>query len=187
MKGKWVLLSLAMLVLLSLLSSCRISFTAAKENQPHKPQNIMMDASVSFKPHQIIIRGDTDLPQGSVLYIMLKPYDETVSLEEIQTYQVEPEDIALASTAKVGKEGSIELTVLKWPDPNKRYRLDLMFIPDNQPEDIKLGENLITNEDYIEISENGKTLTGLLLYVNVLKEDEVIGGTMDFIPKHSTP
>ncbi|UXH46049.1 hypothetical protein N5C46_08390 [Rossellomorea vietnamensis] len=187
MKVKWLLIGLGMLVLFSLLAGCRITFTTAKEEKPRNPKNMMINASVSFKPHQIIIRGNTDLPPDSVLYIMLKPYEDTVSLEEIQTYQVEPEDIAVASTAKVEKDGSIELTILKWPDPNKRYRLDLMFIPDKQPEEIKLGENLKNNESYIEISENGKTLTGLLLYVNVFKEDETVGGTMDFILKQNTP
>jgi hypothetical protein len=192
MKAKWLLFGLGMWVLLSLLSGCRVIFKeeASVNEKQVKPQKVMLNASVTLKSQKIIIRGDSSLPSGSVLYVMLKPYDENAPLEEIEPYQVEPDDIAVASAiAKVDKEGSIELTVLKRPDPSQRYRLDLMFIPDKQPKDIKLGENLKNNESYTKIHENGKTLSGLLMYVNIFKEDEFFGDniTMDFIPKQNRP
>ncbi|MGM0842904.1 MAG: hypothetical protein ACQEWE_19385 [Bacillota bacterium] len=191
MKAKWLLFGLGMWTLLSLLSGCRIVFTeeaSVKEEKPVKPQKVMLNATVTLKSQKIIIRGDSSLPPGSVLYVMLKPYDETAPREEIEPYQVEPDDVAVTSAvAKVDKEGSIELTVLKRPDPSQRYRLDLMFIPDKQPKDIKLGENLKNNESYTNIQENGKTLSGLLLHVNIFKEDEFFGDniTLDFIPKQN--
>ncbi|RBP03393.1 hypothetical protein [Rossellomorea aquimaris] len=191
MKAKFLLFGLGMSILLGLLTGCRVVFTeeaSLKEEKPVKPQKVMLNASVTLKSQKIIIRGDSSLPSGSVLYVMLKPYDENATREEIEPYLVEPDDVAVTSeVAKVDKEGSIELTVLKRPDPSQRYRLDLMFIPDKQPKDIKLGENLKNNESYTKIQENGKTLSGLLLHVNIFKEDEFFGDniTMDFIPKQN--
>ncbi|MCA1060686.1 hypothetical protein LCL96_17250 [Rossellomorea aquimaris] len=122
--------------------------------------------------------------------LALKPYNDDTPREEIEPYLIEPEDnVVTFSTTKVNDDGSLELTVMKRPDSNKRYRLDLLFIPDKQPEDVNLEEKIDDTEGFTSLQVDGKTVTGMLLHVNIFKEDEVFGDniTMDFIPKQNTP
>ncbi|PFA63259.1 hypothetical protein CN378_19785 [Bacillus sp. AFS015802] len=190
-KTKFLILGVSMIICLTLLTGCRVILTQeAAEEKPIKPQIVKIDATVNLKSQKIIVRGNTTLPPGTSLELRLKPYSDSATREEIEPYSIDPEDTVMASAgAKVMEDGSIELTVLKRPDPAKRYRLDLLFRPDRQPDDVKLRENIEDSEGFASLQVDGETVTGLLMHVNIFKEDELFGDniTMDFMPKQKTP
>ncbi|WP_201716043.1 hypothetical protein [Rossellomorea arthrocnemi] len=190
-KTKFLIICVCIITVLSLLSGCRVILTReASKEKPVKPQMVKIDARVNLKSQKIIIRGNSTLPAGARLDVNLKPYSEDAPREEIEPYLVEPEETVLASaTTKVNDDGSIELTVLKRPDPGKRYRLDLLFIPSRQPEDIVFEENIEDSDGFTALTFAGETMSGLLMHVNIFKEDELFGDniTMDFIPMQKQP
>lgn len=192
-KTKYLLLCASIVTLLSLLTGCRVILTeeaTGETKKPAKPQLVKIDATVNLKSQKIIVRGNSTLPAGAIVDVRLMPYSDDAPREEIEPYLIEPEDTVMASAnTKVNEDGSIELTVLKRPDPAKRYRLDLLFIPDRQPEEVKLEENIEDSEGFTSLQVDGKTETGLLMHVNIFKEDEFFGDniSMDFIPKQNRP
>ncbi len=192
-KIKYLFLCASIVTLLSMLTGCRVVLTqeaSGEKAKPIPPQLVKIDATVNLKSQKIIIRGNTTLPAGAKLDVRLMPYSDDAPREEIEPYLIEPEDTIMASAnTKVNEDGSIELTVLKRPDPAKRYRLDLLFIPDRQPEEVKLEENIDESEGFTPLQVDGETVTGLLMNVNIFKEDEFFGDniTMEFIPKQNRP
>ncbi|MGX1265233.1 uncharacterized protein YrzB (UPF0473 family) [Rossellomorea marisflavi] len=181
-----------------LLSGCRVSFTptvheasagngmaAAPEDTQVPEDSSVITATMQVDNPKVILRGQTSLPPGTVLNVEMKPYAKEDAFEQIEAGQVEPDpQPVLTSEAIIGDNGEMELTVLRRPDNESSYRVDLMLIPDNQPEEVQSDVEEVMAEGSAPVYFNGEKRSGLLFSAIISEEEEWYGNhfTSDMKP-----
>ncbi len=181
-----------------LLSGCRVSFTptvheasagnemaAAPEDTQVPEDSSVITATMQVDNPKVILRGQTSLPPGTVLNVEMKPYAKEDAFEQIEAGQVEPDpQPVLTSEAIIGDNGEMELTVLRRPDNESSYRVDLMLIPDNQPEEVQSDVEEAMAEGSAPVYFNGEKRSGLLFSAIISEEEEWYGNhfTSDMKP-----
>ncbi len=197
MKGwrrKWIIV---MLCVIPMIAGCRVILVdeskekSEVEQVVEKPSEALkLDAKAQLFKKSLLIRGETTLPKGAVVDVQLKPYpDDATSLQIIRT-AVEPLDtIASSGTMKVKKDGTMESITMPRPSENKRYRLEIVFDPRKQNEDVQeilgsLGENLTTSIGSTPLTEESKDITTIKKYANIMKREEPDGfmAKLDLVP-----
>ena len=181
-----------------LLSGCRVSFTptvqeasagnemaAAPEDTQVPDRSELIAATMQVDNPKVILRGQTSLPPGTVLNVEMKPYAKEDAFEQIEAGQVEPDPKpVLTSEAVIGDDGEMELTVLRRPDNESSYRVDLMLIPDNQPEEVQADVEEAMADGSVPVYSNGKESSGMLFSAIISEEEEWYGNhfTSDMKP-----
>ncbi|MGF2618360.1 hypothetical protein FZC84_13380 [Rossellomorea vietnamensis] len=174
---------LACLTLLTLLAGCRVVLVdetlAEEEKAPpvvSGEEIITLDSSVQFDK-KMVVRGQTNLPEGSVLQAGLKEYPDDAAMEQIMNAEVQPlEDFILTGTGEVSEDGTF-LIVLKRGEREKRYQLTVEFLSDLQPPHIKekygeLGEKIGDSEGAYQYEKDGKTYTGIIRFAPIPKPSD---------------
>jgi len=181
-----------------LLSGCRVTFTptvqeasagnemaAAPEDTQVPDRSELIAATMQVDNPKVILRGQTSLPPGTVLNVEMKPYAKEDSFEQIEAGQVEPNaKPVLTSEAVIGDNGEMELTVLRRPHNESSYRVDLMLIPDNQPEAVQSDVEEAVTEGSAPVFFNGEESRGLRFSAIISEEEEWYGNhfTSDMKP-----
>ncbi|WP_430507805.1 hypothetical protein [Rossellomorea marisflavi] len=181
-----------------LLSGCRVSFTptvqeasagngmaAAPEDTQVPERSELIAATMQVDNPKVILRAQTSLPPGTVLNVEMKPYAKEDEFEQIEAGQVEPDPKpVLTSEAVIGDNGEMELTVLRRPDNESSYRVDLMLIPDNQPEEVQADVEEAIAEGSVPVYSNGEESSGLRFSAIISEEEEWYGNhfTSDMQP-----
>lgn len=181
-----------------LLSGCRVSFTptvqqasagngmaAATEDTQVTERSELIAATMQVDNPKVILRAQTSLPPGTVLNVEMKTYAKEDAFEQIEAGQVEPDPKpVLTSEAVIGDNGEMELTVLRRPDNESSYRVDLMLISDNQPEEVQANMEEAIAEGSVPVYSNGKESSGLLFSAIISEEEEWYGNhfTSDMKP-----
>ncbi len=177
------------------LSGCRVDlFSEEASDSPFiketgGEEKVQLDASVNLRTKSLLIRSRTTFPPGTVFDVELKEYPQEATAFNVETFSIEPkEKSVLASTMTVQEDGSVDAIVMKRPDFNTRYRLQITFNPTTQTEEVRetLGENgeNMANDTGIEEMEIDNRKTYIYRkYVNIMKRDEPFGflGEMDFL------
>lgn len=172
------------LCVIPLLNGCRVVwFEESKDEEfDYNPdKEITIDSKVQIYRNKLMIRGESNLPEGAILEFNLKPYQEEATAFQVETYAVEPEDkISASGTSKIGEGGTIEGTFVKRPDDTKRYRLEVVFDPRKQTENIQqsygpLGESIALSDGIISLTDQSIKVTVIKKYVNLLKSEEPNG------------
>ena len=99
---------------------------------------------MNLRTKSLLIRSRTTFPPDTVFDVELKEYPQEATAFNVETFSIEPkEKSVLASTMTVQEDGSVDAIVMKRPDFNTRYRLQITFNPTTQTEKVRetLGEN----------------------------------------------
>ncbi len=152
-------------------------------------EKVHLDASVNLRTKSLLIRSRTTFPPGTVFDVELKEYPKDATAFNVETFSIEPkEKSVLASTMTVQKDGSVDAIVMKRPDFNTRYRLQITFNPTTQTEEVKEtlggnGENMANDTGIEEMEIDNRKTYIYRKYVNIMKRDEPFGflGEMDFL------
>jgi hypothetical protein len=164
------------LMMLILLTGCRVVFVdkaLSEENEAPEiakgSEVITLESYVQYDPKRLILRGQTNLPQGTVLQAGLKEFPGGVEHEDVLTGKVEPlDEYVLEQEGEVDEEGSF-LIVLKRQDTSKRYQISLRFRPEIQPPEVQekygeFGEMIGSSEGNYKYDANGTPATGIAIF-----------------------
>jgi hypothetical protein len=129
-------------------------------------EGITLNSFVQYDPNRLIIRGQTNLPQGTVLQAGLQEFPGGVEHDDVINGKIEPlEEYALEEEGEVDEDSSF-LIVLKRLDTSKRYQVSLRFSPEIQPPEVQekfgaSGEMIGSSEGVYEYEVNGKPVIGI--------------------------
>ncbi|EDL65438.1 hypothetical protein [Bacillus sp. SG-1] len=174
MLKKTIKLVLFLFVLL-LLTACRVVWVDETLEQKKSPEvargkeTILLEATVQYNRNRLVIRGQTNLPEGAVIHSGVKQYPDGAEQLDVINGVIEPlDEYILEKTSETSEDGSF-LIVLERPDTEKQYQLSVRFLPELQPAAIqntygKTGENIGSSEGVFKYEANGITSTGMALY-----------------------
>lgn len=172
------------LCVIPLLNGCRVVFVEeSKDDQfAHNPdKEITLDTNVQLYRNKLLIRGESNLPVGATLEFHLKPYQDDVNTLQLEQYAIEPRNkISASGTSKIGKNEKIESIYLSRPDESKRYRLEVVFDPRNQPKEVQekfgtIGELIVYSKGITSVDEESDKVTVIKKVVNINKVVELNG------------
>ncbi|MGG4547740.1 hypothetical protein ABER02_08105 [Rossellomorea marisflavi] len=165
-RSKWLVLTILILCMLPILSGCRVvAFEGLKENEPKKKESTAKEVMVDFNPNlvllgpKMVVRGETSLPEGTVVTVQIKPFSDSVGYLSIVNEGAEPLD-----EIKDGKDVKVEKTREFGPvafpraasEQDKRFRIEALIDPRKQPEEVR---NLLgSNGEHIKDSRGMKTV-----------------------------
>ncbi|MGM0843405.1 MAG: hypothetical protein ACQEUT_00405 [Bacillota bacterium] len=166
--------------ILLLLAGCRVVLvdeTLAEEDEAPKVASgteiITIDSHVRFDK-KLVIRGQTNLPEGSIIQAGMKEYQDDATIEQVMNAAAQPsEDFILTDTSEVGEDGTF-LIVLKRGSSETRYQLVVEFLADLQPPPVQekygeFGENIGDSEGAYQYEKDGKTYTGVARFAPIPK------------------
>ncbi|MCA1065821.1 hypothetical protein QTG56_21980 [Rossellomorea sp. AcN35-11] len=167
MKSRMMITLIASVFLL--LSGCRVEMATELPERKPKPSGIRieMTGTVLLEEKQVVVEGQTDLPEDAILFAGLKEYGDYESYPRILNWQAEEgEEYVTESTGKVGKNGTFQITVDR-VDPEKRYKLEVLFNPAIQPSKVQevfgiWGENIAPTIGMTDFEYNENILTGFI-------------------------
>ncbi|WP_456272946.1 hypothetical protein [Bacillus sp. AK031] len=164
---------ITVLLVLALLTGCRVVLVdktlQAEEKAPEIAEGnevIALDGNVQYDPNRLIIRGQTNLPQGTVLQSGLQEFPGGVEHDDVLAGKVEPvEEYTLEEQGEVNEDGSF-LIVLNRQDTSKRYQVSLRFSPEIQPAEVQgkygeFGERIGSSDGVYKYEVNGTPVTGI--------------------------
>ncbi|WP_409252366.1 hypothetical protein V1502_20105 [Bacillus sp. SCS-153A] len=166
---------LTSVIVLILLTACRVVWvdeTLEKQKSPEiakGKETITLEATVQYNRNRLVIRGQTNLPEGAVIHSGVKQYPDNEEYLDVINGVVEPlDEYILEETGETSDDGSF-LIVLERPDTEKQYQLSVRFLPELQPDAIrskygKAGENIGSSEGVYEYETDGVTSTGIALF-----------------------
>ena len=167
--------TLLLLSVMVLLAGCRVVWVDETLDQKKSPEvakgkeTIILEATVQYNRNRLVIRGQTNLPEGAVIYAGVKQYPDDAEQLDVINGVIEPHDgYILEEQGETSEDGSF-LIVLERPDTEKQYQLSVQFLPELQPENIqstygKTGENIGSSEGVYEYEKDGITSTGIALF-----------------------
>jgi hypothetical protein len=135
-------------------------------------KEIMMKGSVIGLSTKIVIRGQSNLPEGAVIQAALSEDDEG-------------KIVALKETVKVDKRGNFTF-VIQRPVIERNYVLSVAFLPELQPQFIQQiygehGQQIEQSEATFTYAKDGITYRGLKLYDQILGITGTIAGQNTFL------
>ncbi|WP_141771915.1 hypothetical protein [Rossellomorea aquimaris] len=131
-------------------------------------EQINLQAHIQYDNRKIVFRGETDLPEGTILEASKMEYPIGTEPFSVEVGAADPlKETKAAEKAEVAKEGTF-LVVLK-RDPQKRYQISLQFRPELQPVPIKeiygdTGDSIGASEGLFNYEDNGTEYTGIALF-----------------------
>ncbi|XXM72471.1 hypothetical protein ACQ0QQ_00800 [Lysinibacillus sphaericus] len=144
-------------------------------------EELVFETYVHIYRNRLLIRGESNLPAGASVELNLRPYPDDSPLLKLENYAIEPEDkIAVSGIMKVGKDGEVESLFISRPDETKRYRLEAVFDPRKQNEDIQekygaSGESLPVGSGMISVIDNKRKVSMIQKVININSIDQPNG------------
>ncbi|MBH9964819.1 hypothetical protein [[Bacillus] enclensis] len=144
------------ILLLTLLTACRLDFTkdkssvremvkstdgitvleekkeeaAESSSEKKEKPTYTIEGSVTLDSTHILLKGKTDLPPEAIMYTRLLAYPKDASLKDIKAYRAKPYMKVISEDyMSVEADGSFQSTELERPDFPQRYRLDVLYSP----------------------------------------------------------
>ncbi|MFI8684751.1 hypothetical protein [Rossellomorea sp. NPDC077527] len=169
------------------------------QEEPEEPA-FNIDASLTLNGENMVLSGNTDLPADTLLTISLKPYKGNATVKDIEghtagTLNEVPANIVGIGTS-VEEGGALATKTLQRPDTSTRYKLELLFEPAGQEEEIKqqlieqagnldelAGLQVLKEADSEKSMTHGdEAVKGYIQTVNIMKADEENGDgvTLEF-------
>jgi hypothetical protein len=169
---------LILFVVLTVLAGCRVvwvdqSLEEAQTQEKAKGSEVVtLEARIQFDQKRMVIRGQTNLPQGTILLADLKEYPDGAEQKDVLNGEVEPEnETALEKEGEINEDGTFTI-VLDRPDTEKRYQAAVRFAPEIQPGEIQqiygeTGEMIGDGEGSYEYETDGTLITGIARFAPV--------------------
>ncbi|ABO65542.1 Conserved hypothetical protein [Geobacillus thermodenitrificans NG80-2] len=128
--------------------------------KPKVEQTVKLGGAVKTIGDLVVLNGNSNLPKGTVVQIVMK--------------EIEGDTQVLEEKVKVEEDGSYSWSA-KRPEQAKEYELNVMFLPELQPKQVKekYGEKgeLIKrgSPGRVEYQTDGQTYVGIKMYDRILK------------------
>jgi hypothetical protein len=171
-----------MMVLLLLLSGCRIEMNLSEGSSPgtaahsspsssasanvveDEPLSVYLNGDVEYDETQITLKLHTELQKGTLLYVILREYPKDASLKGIADGSVEPVEAPVYEGTVEAEKKDITLPIKREED--KVYTLSVEFKPEIQPDELKevygaRGENIVIASNIQQYEHEGKTMIGV--------------------------
>jgi hypothetical protein len=146
--------------------------------KPKVEQTVKLGGAVKTIGDQVVLNGNSNLPKNAVVQIVMK--------------EIEGGKQILEEKVKVGEDGSYSWSA-KRPERAKEYELDVMFLPELQPEQVKekYGEKgeLIKKDSpgRVEYKTDGQTYVGIKMYDRILKIGDGMAGQQSMLAETLPP
>ncbi|MCA1054139.1 hypothetical protein LCM10_04000 [Rossellomorea aquimaris] len=176
---KWIV---CLILMIPLLSGCRVILFDENSHELFKPEEaVTLEAFVQIYRNKLLLRGESNLPEGAIVEFRLNPYRDDASSLNIENYKAETlEQIADSAISKVGRDGKLASIYLQRPDESKRYRLEAVFDPRRQDEEVQesfgaAGERLPPSSGRVTVLEQKDKTFQIQKVININKVDEPNG------------
>ncbi|WP_456272437.1 hypothetical protein [Bacillus sp. AK031] len=177
------------------LSGCRVVLfdetLDTETTSTKKSEEVMLEGSVRIENARLIIRGTTNLPEGSTILIGLKSFPENVGNTEILEGKGQAsKKFTEEHTAKVDEAGEFTKVIEKAQD-SQQFQLEVWFRPNLQNKAVQdrygqSGEFLAEVDGFTKYDLEEGNFRGIVKYAPIINE---YGGTWELAPSisHSRP
>lgn len=194
MRSKRLVLTILILCMLVVLAGCRVvAFEGLKEkgpknNEVRKPKAVMVDLNPTLMllTRRMIIRGETTLPEGTIVTIQLRPFDPKDNYMSIVNGGAEPTDeVKVKEDVEVDSQGQFGPVVFlrSVPELEERFRLEAIIDPRNQNKKVQellgsSGERIKDSRGMNTVTEEEQEIIVIRKYTDLMTYEES-GGTID--------
>ncbi|MEI2664284.1 hypothetical protein [Rossellomorea sp. LJF3] len=154
---------------LLLLTGCRVQMATELPVRQQAPTGIRIEitGTVFLKDKELIVDGQSNLPKDAIMFAGLKEYGDHESYARVINWQGEEDmEYVTESTGVVDEKGHFQIKVDR-VNPDKRYKMEVLFNPGIQKSKIQekyglWGENIAATIGQTEFKHNGRTVTGMI-------------------------
>jgi hypothetical protein len=163
----WLMYILA--VSLIVLTGCRVEMATELPQKQAAPSGVRIDitGTVLLQGKELIVEGQSNLPEDSIMFAGLKDYGELEPYARVINWQgEESEEYVTESTGVVDEKGNFQIKVER-VNPESRYKLEVIFNPAIQKSKVQeiygfRGEDIAPNIGYFDFEYNENTLSGMI-------------------------
>lgn len=156
-------------VSLIVLTGCRVEMATELSQKQAAPSGVRIDitGSVLLQGKELIVEGQSNLPEDSIMFAGLKDYGEFESYARVINWQGdESEEYVTESTGVVDENGNFQIKVER-VNPESRYKLEVIFNPAIQKSKVQeiyglQGEDIAPNIGYFDFEYNENTISGMI-------------------------
>ncbi|PFA63152.1 hypothetical protein CN378_19195 [Bacillus sp. AFS015802] len=167
---------------LILLTGCRVEMATELPQKQAAPSGIRIEitGTVLLQEKELIVEGQSNLPEDSILFAGLKDYGEFESYARVINWQgEESEEYVTESTGVVDEKGNFQIKVNR-VNPGSRYKLEVLFNPAIQKSKIQeiygfWGEEIAPNIGYLDFEYNENTVSGMILVAPIVSITDPYG------------
>ncbi|WP_113928504.1 hypothetical protein [Bacillus sp. P14.5] len=188
---KRIQILIPIVILVVLLTGCRVVFyDESLDSQPtisKKSVEVTLEGSVHIENARLVIRGQTNLPKGTIILIGLRSFPENIKNTEILEGKGQiSKDFTREYTAEIDEAGEFTKVIDKERD-DQQFQLEVWFRPNLQDETVqdrygKNGEFIDKGDGLIKYDVEGESLTGFVKYAPIISE---YGGSWSLAPSIS--
>ena len=190
----WLMYLLA--VSLIVLTGCRVEMATELPQKQAAPSGVRIDitGTVLLQGKELIVEGQSNLPEDSIMFAGLKDYGEFESYARVINWQgEESEEYVTESTGVVDEDGNFQIKVER-VNPESRYKLEVIFNPAIQKSKVQeifglRGEDIAPNIGYFDFEYNENTISGMIKVAPIVSTSDPNGDAAKWnltnIPKKS--
>ncbi|MFC7785205.1 hypothetical protein ACFQWC_11965 [Rossellomorea sp. GCM10028870] len=185
-------------VSLFLLTGCRVEMATELPQKQDAPSGVRVDitGTVLLQGKELIVEGQSNLPEDSTMSAGLKDYGEFESYARVINWQgEESEEYVTESTGVVDEDGNFQIKVQR-VNPESRYKLEVIFNPAIQKSKVQeiyglRGEDIAPNIGYFDFEYNENPISGMIKVAPIVSISDPNGDAAKWnltnIPKKSRP
>ncbi len=187
-----------LLVCLLFLTGCRVEMASELPEKKFVPEGVRIEltGTVLLDEKELIVEGQSNLPEDAIMFAGLKEYGDYENYGRVINWQgVESEEYVTESTGVVNEKGTFRIKVER-PNPEKRYKLEVIFNPAIQKSKVQeiygfWGEDIAPNIGYFDFEHNENTLSGMIKVAPIVNTSDANGigvkWNLTNIPNKSRP
>lgn len=128
---------------------------------------IELTGTVLLQDNELVVDGQSNLPKDSIIFASLKEYGDHESYARVINWQGEEDmEYATESTGVVDEKGKFQFKVER-VNPDKRYKMEVLFNPAIQKSKIQekyglWGENIAATIGRTDFKYKERTVTGII-------------------------
>lgn len=141
---------------------------------------IDIEGTVLLEEKELIIEGKSNLPEDAIMSAGLLEYSLADNYGRVINLQGDTgEKYVAESTGVTDEKGNFNITI-KRPDPDRYYRLDVIFNPAIQKSKVQeiygiWGEEIALNLGYTDFKYKENTVSGMILNAPIVKTTDAYG------------
>ncbi|OXS63782.1 hypothetical protein [Rossellomorea vietnamensis] len=151
------------------LTGCRVEMATELPPKQEAPSGVRIEltGTVLLQDNELVVDGQSNLPKDSIMFAGLKEYGDHESYARVINWQGEEDmEYVTESTGVVDEKGKFQIKVER-VNPDKRYKLEVLFNPAIQKSKIQetyglWGENIAATIGRTDFKHNGRTITGII-------------------------
>ncbi|WP_201712741.1 hypothetical protein [Rossellomorea arthrocnemi] len=151
------------------LTGCRVEMATELPQKQTAPSGVRIDitGTVLLQGNELIVEGQSNLPEDSIMFAGLKDYGEFEPYARVINWQGEEgKEYVTENTGVVDEKGNFQIKVDRG-NPESRYKLEVLFNPAIQKSKVQeiygfWGEDIAPNIGYLDFEYNENTISGMI-------------------------